>query len=102
VANNNIQERLNGEFRDREKVFRVLKNDGSPAIAGIQIYHNYIRPRMGLDGDTPASSAGIKITGDNKWLTIIQNAQVTTLDTEKICSAGDWNLTEPFKNRYPW
>ena len=25
VANNNIQERLNGEFRDREKIFRELK-----------------------------------------------------------------------------
>ena len=29
---------------------------------------------MSLDNDTPASRAGIEIKGDNKWLTIIQNA----------------------------
>lgn len=75
VANNNIQERLNGEFRDREKVFRGLKKDDSPAIVGIQFYHNYIRSHMSLDGDTPADRVGIKINGDNKWLTIIQNAK---------------------------
>jgi len=74
IANNNIQERLNGEFRDREKVFRGLKKDDSPAIAGIQLYHNYIRPHMGLNNETPADRAGIIINGDNKWLTLIQNA----------------------------
>ncbi len=76
VANNNIQERLNGEFSDREKVFRGLKKTDSPAIAGIKLYHNYVRPHMGLDGDTPASRAGIEIQGDNKWKTIIQNASL--------------------------
>ncbi len=75
VANNNIQERLNWEFGDREKVFRGLKKDDSPAISGIQIYHNYVRPHKGLDWDTPASRAGIDIKGDNKWVTIIQNAK---------------------------
>ena len=74
LSNNNIQERLNGEFRDREKIFRGLKKDDSSAVAGIKLYHNYIRPHMSLDGDTPASRAGIEIKGDNKWLTIIQNA----------------------------
>jgi len=74
LSNNNIQERLNGEFRDREKVFRGLKKVNSSAITGIKLYHNYIRPHMSLDGDTPASRAGIEIKGNNKWLTIIQNA----------------------------
>lgn len=64
----------NGEFRDREKVVRGLKKDDSPMIAGLQIYHNYIRPHMALDGLTPAEKCGIKIEGKNKWLTIIQNA----------------------------
>ena len=32
--NNNKMERLNGEIRDREKVFRGLKKDDSPAIDG--------------------------------------------------------------------
>ena len=74
LANNNIQERLNGEFRDREKVFRGLKKDDSPAIAGIKIHHNFIKPHMGLNGDTPADRAGIEIKGGNKWKTIIENA----------------------------
>ena len=43
-------------------------------IDGYQIYHNYFRPRMGLDGKTPAEVCGIEIQGDNKWKTLIQNA----------------------------
>jgi len=87
LSNNNIQERLNGEFRDREKVFRGLKKDDSPAITGIKLYHNYIRPHMSLNGDTPADRAGIEIKGDNKWLTIIQNASSRKLT--RIRSVGD-------------
>ena len=74
LSNNNIQERLNGEFRDREKTFRGLKISDSPAITGIKLHHNFIKPHMSLDGDTPAKRAGIEVNGDNKWLTIIQNA----------------------------
>jgi hypothetical protein len=44
-------ERLNGEIRDREKTMRGLK-------------------KM----DTPSEACGIEINGDNKWLTLIQNA----------------------------
>jgi hypothetical protein len=29
---------------------------------------------MELDGKTPAEAAGNKIEGENKWITIIQNA----------------------------
>jgi hypothetical protein len=29
---------------------------------------------MALEGKTPAEAAGIEINGENKWLTIIQNA----------------------------
>ena len=59
VSNNNIQERLNGEFRDREKTFRGLKKDDSPTIVGIQLYHNYIRPHMSLNNETPALRAQV-------------------------------------------
>ena len=41
---------------------------------GLQIYHNYLRPHMGLDGKTPAEACGIEIQGENKWLTLIQNS----------------------------
>ena len=72
--NNNKMERLNGEIRDREKVFRGLKKDYSSAVEGAKLYHSYIRPHMSLNGDAPADRAGIDIKGGNKWLTIIQNA----------------------------
>jgi len=73
--NNNTMERLNGEIRDREKVVRGLKKADSPLLSGYQIYHNYVRPHMGLDGKTPAEACWIKIEGSNKWLTLIQNAK---------------------------
>jgi len=74
IPHNNKMERLNGEIRDREKVMRSLKKPDTPILTGYQIYHNYVRPHMALDGQTPADKAGIHIDGENKWLTIIQNA----------------------------
>jgi putative transposase len=76
--NNNKMERQNGQVRDREKTMRGLKNADSSILKGYQIFHNFIRPHMGLDGKTPAEAAGIKVEGENKWLTIIQNAQRKT------------------------
>jgi putative transposase len=73
--NNNKMERLNGEVRDREKVTRGLKKMDSPLLKGYQIYHNYIREHEGLNGQTPAEKCGIKIEGNDKWMTIIQNAK---------------------------
>lgn len=72
--NNNKMERLNGEIRDREKVMRGLKINDSPILKGYQLFHNYIRPHMSLDGKTPSEEAGIKVEGENKWITLIQNA----------------------------
>ena len=40
----------------------------------MQIFHNYVRPHEALKGLTPADACGIKVIGDNKWLTLIQNA----------------------------
>jgi transposase-like protein len=75
-ANNNKMERINGEIRDREKVMRSLKKKDTPILQGMQIFHNYIRPHEGLDGKTPAEACGIEIKGDNKWITLIQNASL--------------------------
>jgi putative transposase len=72
--NNNKMERLNNEIRDREKTFRGLKKMDTPIIEGYRIYHNYVRPHMALEGKTPADMAGIMIEGENKWITLIQNA----------------------------
>jgi len=74
TTHNNKMEWMNGEIRDREKVMRGLKRTDTSILKGLQVYHNFIRPHEGLNGATPADRAGIKIEGDNKWLTIIQNA----------------------------
>jgi putative transposase len=72
--NNNVMERLNGEIRDREKTMRGLKIKETAILSGYQLFHNYIRPHEGLDGKTPAEACGINIEGNNKWITLIQNA----------------------------
>jgi len=74
--NNNKMERLNGEIRDREKVMRGIKKEDSMIFDGYQIYHNYVRPHMSLDGKTPAEKCGIEVKGNNKWITLIQNSSL--------------------------
>ena len=43
---------------------------------GYQIFYNCIRSHSALDGMTPSKKYGIKIKGDDKWLTLIQNASM--------------------------
>lgn len=65
---------MNGEVRDREKVMRGFKRTDTPILKGYQLHHNFIRPHESLKDATPADLAGIKIQGEDKWLTLIQNA----------------------------
>ncbi len=67
-------ERINGEIRDREKTMRRLMKKDTAILKGMQVYHNCIRPLKGLEGKTPAEACGIELKGDNKWITLIQNA----------------------------
>ena len=55
-----------------------MKKMDSPILKGYQNYPNFVRPHEGPKGATPASKAGIKVEGENKWLTIIQNAAKRT------------------------
>ncbi|MDD2665388.1 MAG: hypothetical protein PHD13_01210 [Methanocellales archaeon] len=71
-------ERLNGEVRQREKVMHGLKKKDTVILSGYQIFHNYIRGHQGLNGKTPAEACGIDVVGDNKWITLIQNATYPT------------------------
>jgi transposase-like protein len=80
-VHNNKMERLNGEIRDRERVMRTLEKANTPILTGIQIFHNYIRPHMALEGKTPADKAGIEVKGKNKWLTLIQNASQNNMES---------------------
>ena len=73
---NQKMERMNGEIRDREKTFRGLKSADTPILKGYQIFHNFVRGHEALQGKTPAEVAGIKVEGDNKFLTLIQNAKI--------------------------
>ena len=78
---NNKMERMNGELRQREKVMRTLEKPDTEILSGMQIYHNFIRPHEALDGRTPSEAAGIKVEGENKWLTLIQNASRKNVNT---------------------
>jgi putative transposase len=69
---------MTGEIRDREKTMRGLKVNETPILTGYQLFHNYIRPHESLDGKTPADVCGITVEGQNKWLTLIQNAAQKT------------------------
>ena len=47
------------------------------------MFHNFIRPHEGLDGKTPAEACGIEVKGENKWMTLIQNAShLTTVNKD--------------------
>ncbi len=73
---NNKMERLNGEIRDREKVFRGLKKMDTSVLDGMRVYYNYTKKHGALKGQTPAESAKIIVDGKSKWKTIIQNASL--------------------------
>ncbi len=69
-----------GELREVQEVMRTLKRPDTPILTGMQIYHNYVRPHEALEGKTPSEVAGIKVKGEDKWLTLIQNAKVRQSD----------------------
>ena len=76
IHHNNQMESFNGNtIRLREDVIRGLKKDDSPILSGLQIYHNHVRPHLGLPSNiTPGEAAGITIDGHDKILTLIQAA----------------------------
>ena len=67
-------ERLNGEIRNREKVFRGLKRIDTAVLDGMRVYYNYTKKHGALKGMMPAEASLIKVDGKNKWKTIIQSA----------------------------
>jgi len=73
--NNNEIERLHGTIRERTKTMRGLDNEETAFVEGFQNYYNYLRPHMGLEGKTPAETAGIKLSLEgNRWKAIIAKA----------------------------
>ena len=43
---------------------------------------------MALDGKTPAEAAGIKVEGENRWITIIQHASKAARFEGQIRESG--------------
>jgi hypothetical protein len=39
-----------------------------------QIYYNFVRPHMGLNGATPAEAAGLGVSGENKWMGLLKKS----------------------------
>jgi putative transposase len=58
---NNIIERLQGTQRDRTKVLRHFKRIETAQVKldGFRGIYNFVRPHMGLKGQTPAEAAGV-------------------------------------------
>lgn len=67
-----------GEIRVQDWCIRTLEKAGTPFLTGMQIFHNYVRPHDAVNGKTAAEVSGIKVEGDNRWLTLIQNASKNT------------------------
>lgn len=65
--NNNMSERLQGTFRDRDKTLRGLKEreTGQDYIDGLVLHYNYFRPHQSLDGKRPAEAAGAELQFQN-------------------------------------
>ncbi len=63
---------MHGSIREREKIMRGIKVDDTPIIPMNQIYYNFVRPHMGLNGATPAEAAGIGIDGENRWMELLR------------------------------
>jgi transposase-like protein len=74
---NSVAERLNGTMREREKVMRGMqtKETAQKIIEAMRIHYNFCRKHSRL-GKTPAEASGIKIEGENKLMTLIQNSRV--------------------------
>ena len=72
-------ERLNGEIRDREKVFRGHKKMDTAVLGGMRVHYNFTKKHPGIDGAMPAEASLIEVDGKNRWKAIIQNASLNQI-----------------------
>ena len=87
--NNNQMESFNGNtIRIREKVTCGPKSENSAIRAGLQIYHNFIRPHLGLPAHMmPVEAAGIHVEGEDKILTLVRAAAVLGMELRAAANA---------------
>ena len=79
---NNKMERLNGEIRDREKVFRGLGTKYTANFHGMRVHYNHTR-KNDVASSTQGEVAGIHVEGSNKWKTMIHNGSLFLLETSE-------------------
>lgn len=68
-------EMMNEYFGDRAKAIRGIKNTDSAMLDGHTMYHNHFGTNMGLNGHIPTETCGVKIEGNNRYLTLMQNTR---------------------------
>ena len=67
-TSNSQMESFNGNtIRHREKVIRGLKKDDSVILTGLRLYHNHVRPHLGLPG---GQTSGEAVDPKNSSLTV--------------------------------
>jgi len=84
IVTNNRVERLHGTVREREKIMRGMKKQGTAMLLmeAHRIWYNHIRPHQALNGKTPAEVAEIPLElGRNRWLNLLRKALRTKVTT---------------------
>jgi len=64
---------LAGELLNRGYM-RTQEEKRTPSGGTTMHACNFVRPHMALDGKIPSEMCGLKVEGENKWITLIQNA----------------------------
>ncbi len=74
--NTSFIERFHGTIKNRTKVMRGFDgfNPCQNWLTLFQIYYNFLRPHMALDGKTPAQRAGIDIEFPDRWVSLIRSS----------------------------
>jgi len=76
--NTSFIERFNGTVKNRTKTMRGFFSfyPCQNTLTAFQIYYNFLRPHMALNGKTPAQAAGINIELPERWTSLIRKALV--------------------------
>ena len=77
--NTSFVERFNGTIKNRTKTMRCFDQfyPCQTTLTAFQIYYNFLRPHMGLNGKTPAQAAGIDIEFPERWVSLIRSSLIS-------------------------